>query len=88
MLISAPGMSASRPEHAAAARIGSLEVLVYRPEGPGVEVLGESDTVQSDTVRHPDHAGQRGRLELEVLRHQRVRVGVDPLHSVRPPSSQ
>ena len=71
------------PEDAALDRIRALELLVDGPEIRPVEMLGEGETVEPDPSGHAHHALYRPRVELEVLGHLRVRVGIDPLQTVR-----
>src|SRR5262249_9284624 len=71
------------PEHAALGGIRALEMLVNRPEVGRVEMLGEREAVESHPAGHTYHALHGPRVELEMLRHLRVRVGIDPLQTVR-----
>jgi len=71
------------PEDAALDRIRALEMLVDRPEIRRVEMLGEREAVEPDPTGHAHHAFHRHRVELEMLGHLRVRVGIDPLQTVR-----
>src|SRR5262249_54604689 len=71
------------PEHAALGGIRALEMLVNRPEVRRVEMFRERETVESHPAGHTYHALHRSRVELEMLRHLRVRVGIDPLQTVR-----
>src|SRR5207244_2871783 len=71
------------PEDAALGRIRALEMLVDRPEIRRVEMLGEREAVEPDPPGHAHHPLHRHRVELEMLGHLRVRVGIDPLQTVR-----
>jgi hypothetical protein len=68
-------------EHTIGGRIGGRQVLVHRPELPGVEMFGQRERVEADATGHANHPDDRGAVEGEVLGHVRVRVRVNSLQS-------